>query len=87
IENITVIKDASSTYGTKGANGAIIITTIHAKDLATKIDFAAYTGINSAPENLPVMKSGDYRNFLSDVLKSRGWTDAQIQAQPYMNDN
>ena len=27
IDNITVIKDGSSTYGTKGANGVIIITT------------------------------------------------------------
>lgn len=87
IENITVIKDATSTYGTKGANGAIIITTTHANQLATHIDFAAYGGVNIAPQNLPVMQSGNFRTYLSDVLKSRGWTDAQIQAQPYMNDD
>lgn len=87
IENITIIKDGSSTYGTKGANGVIIITTNHAKELATRIDFAAFAGVNYAPTDLPVMKSADYRVYLSDVLKTRGWTDAQIQAQPYMNDN
>ena len=87
IENITVIKDAVSTYGTKGANGVIIITTSHAKQLATRIDAAVYGGVNFSPENLPVMKSSDYRIYLSDILKSKGLTDDQIQAQPYMNDN
>lgn len=87
IENITVVKDAVSTYGTKAANGVILITTSHAKQLATKIDAAVYAGINFTPQKLPVMMSSDYRVYLSDVLKSRGWTDEKIQAQPYMNDN
>ena len=87
IENITVIKDAVSTYGTKAGNGVIIITTSHAKLLATKIDAAVYGGANFVPDNLPVMQSADYRIYLSDILKSRGWTDNQIQAQPYMTDD
>ncbi len=87
IENITVLKDAVSTYGTKAANGVILITTTHAKQLATRIDAAVYGGVNFRPTNLPVMKSADYRVYLSDVLKSKGLTDAQIQQQPFMNDN
>jgi TonB-linked SusC/RagA family outer membrane protein len=87
IENITVIKDAVSTYGTKAANGVILITTSHAKQLATRIDAAVYGGGNFRPAKLPVMEASDYRVYLSDILKSRGWTDDKIQAQPYMNDN
>lgn len=87
IENITVIKDAASLYGTKGANGVILITTSHAKQLATKIDFGVFTGFNFAPKELPVMNSADYRTYLSDVLKTRGMSDNAIQAQPYMDDN
>lgn len=87
IENITVIKDAVSTYGTKAANGVILITTNHAKQLATKIDAAVYGGVNFVPDNLPVMNSADYRTYLSDVLHSRGWSVDKIQAQPYMNDS
>ncbi|WP_187263091.1 SusC/RagA family TonB-linked outer membrane protein [Pontibacter beigongshangensis] len=87
IDNITVIKDGASLYGTKGANGVILITTAHAKELATKIDFAAYGGVNVAPKNLPVMNSSSYRLYLSDVLRTGGMTDAQLQAQPYMNDD
>lgn len=87
IDNITVLKDASSLYGTKGANGAIIVTTIRAKELGTKIDFAAYGGMNFMPKNLPVMKAGDYREYLSEILKTKGMSDAEIQSQPYMNDD
>lgn len=47
IDNITVIKDGLSTYGTKGANGVIVITTARAKELATRIDAAVYGGVNA----------------------------------------
>ncbi|WP_462250817.1 SusC/RagA family TonB-linked outer membrane protein [Ferruginibacter sp.] len=87
IDNLTVLKDASSIYGTKGANGAIIITTIRAKELGTKIDFAAYGGYNAVPQNLPVMNAANYRTYLSEILKTKGMSDAEIQSQPYMNDD
>lgn len=87
IDNITVIKDGASIYGTKGANGVILITTGKAEDVATKIDFAAYVGFNSAVKKLPVMKAADYRTYLSDVLKSGGMTDDEISVLPYMNDD
>ena len=87
IENITIIKDGTSTYGTKGANGVINITTIHAKQQATKIDFGVFGGINIAPKNLPLMQSADYRVYATDLLRSKGMSDAEIQAQPFMNDN
>jgi TonB-linked SusC/RagA family outer membrane protein len=87
IDNISVLKDASSLYGSKGGNGAIIITTIRAKELGTKIDFAAYGGYNAVPKNLPVLNAGDYRTYLSELLKTKGMTDADIQKQPYMNDD
>lgn len=87
IDNITVIKDASSTYGTKGANGVIMITTTRAKELATRIDFAVYGGVNFAPKNLPVLNASDYRTYLSEVLGTSGLTGGQIQDYPYMNDD
>jgi TonB-linked SusC/RagA family outer membrane protein len=87
IDNITVVKDASSSFGSKGANGAIFITTSHAQELATRIDFAVSSGINFSPASLPVMKAPDYRIYLSDILKSAGYSDGDIQSQPYMNDD
>lgn len=53
---MTVLKDAASIYGTKGTNGAIIITTSRAKQQATHIDFGAYTTYNQQPSSLPVIE-------------------------------
>lgn len=87
IDNITVIKDGGSTYGTKGANGVILISTIRAKQEATRIDFAAYGGVNFKVDNIPVMGVGEYRIYLSDLLQDRGWMPQTIAAQPYMVDD
>ena len=87
IDNITVLKDATSMYGTKGANGAIIITTARSRSQATQISFAAYTGFNAAPKNLPVMDAANYRIYLSEMLQSKGMTASQIAALPYMSDD
>jgi TonB-linked SusC/RagA family outer membrane protein len=86
IDNFTVIKDGTSTYGTRGANGVILITTGRAKELATRIDVAAYGGFNNTVSALPVMQAGEYRTYLSDLLKTGGFTDQQIRDMPYMND-
>ncbi len=89
ITNITVLKDASAAalYGTKAANGVILITTSRAKELGTKIDFAMYGGVNMAPKDLPVMNANSYRSYLSDILSSSGYSNSQIESLPYMNDN
>lgn len=88
INNITVLKDGASIYGTRGANGVILITTGRAKDVATRLDFSAYGGYNSTTKSLPVMGADNYRIFLADLLRTRpGFTDAMIKAEPYMNDN
>ncbi|MGL1885015.1 MAG: TonB-dependent receptor [Reichenbachiella sp.] len=52
IESITVLKDASSTaiYGTRGANGVILIVTKTGKrGSAPQIQFSARTGVNVTP--------------------------------------
>lgn len=87
IDNITVLKDGSSIYGTKGANGVIIITTARARELGTRIDFAVTGGVNFKPSTLPMLKAADYRIYLSEMLKSKGLTEPQIQVLPYMNDD
>lgn len=89
IENVTVIKDASGAaiYGTRAANGVVLITTNHAKELATKIDFAVYGGLNMAPKYLPVMNAADYRLYLSDILKSQGLSSAAVSGMSFMNDD
>lgn len=87
IENITVLKDNATLYGTKGANGVIIINTTRPVDLSTKIDFTMYGSYNEQPKQLPVMGSDAYRTHLSQLEASRGLSQDQIANLPFMNDN
>jgi len=59
IESMEVLKDASSTaiYGTKGANGVIIITTKRGKAGKTKVSFNAFVSSNE-PTNVPKVMFG-----------------------------
>lgn len=85
IDNITVIKDGGSTYGSRGANGVILITTSRAQGEATKFDFAAYSGFNSKPQNIPLLDAEQYRLYLSELLTSKpGTSIADIQQMPFM---
>jgi TonB-linked SusC/RagA family outer membrane protein len=87
VETITVLKDATSIYGSKGANGVILIETARSREQATKIDFHAYGGLNLAPNTqYAMMNAWDYRSYLTEMLPSSGLTPAQIQELPYIND-
>ncbi|HSF55565.1 MAG TPA: SusC/RagA family TonB-linked outer membrane protein, partial [Algoriphagus sp.] len=52
IESITILKDASSTaiYGSRGANGVIMITTKKGSYGQTNITFSAMAGVQKVPE-------------------------------------
>ncbi|MGQ7945617.1 SusC/RagA family TonB-linked outer membrane protein [Flavobacterium sp. WC2509] len=87
IEDITIMKDGTSLYGTKGANGVINITTTRASELSTKIDFTMYGGVNQTPNELPLLDAGEYRTHLSQLEATRGLSQGDIANLPYMNDN
>lgn len=87
VDHISVIKDGTAEYGTRGANGVIIITTARAKKQATAIDFSAYTSYNERPEGLHLMDASSYRTYLNEILLGRGHSPASIAAMPFMNDD
>ncbi|WP_437922067.1 SusC/RagA family TonB-linked outer membrane protein [Sphingobacterium sp. LRF_L2] len=62
IETIDVLKDASSTaiYGSRGANGVIIVTTKSGKAGKTNISFNAFTGVKRLADKLTVLQPYDY---------------------------
>jgi len=51
IEDISVLKDASSTslYGSRAANGVVLITTKKGKGAGMNVSFNVYTGIQNVP--------------------------------------
>lgn len=71
IATFTVLKDASSTalYGSRAANGVILITTKRAKSGDSKIDFNSYYGLQKIPgELLPeLMNAREFAQFQKEI--------------------
>lgn len=74
IENITILKDASSTavFGVRGANGVIIVTTKRGKEGKAKINASFSYGIQ-APTRMPeFVNSYDYATYLNEAYTNDG---------------
>jgi TonB-linked SusC/RagA family outer membrane protein len=69
VESMEILKDASATaiYGSRGANGVILITTKLGKLGKPVIDFSAYVGIQELARKLPVMDAVSYANYQNEV--------------------
>ena len=65
IESIEVLKDASATaiYGSRGANGVVLITTRSGKEGRPRVNFSAYGGVSTVSKTVPVLNGKDYLNY------------------------
>lgn len=62
IETITVLKDASaaSLYGSRAANGVVVITTKNGKAGKASVSFNAQFGFSAVPKAYDMMSSGEF---------------------------
>ena len=69
IESIEVLKDASATaiYGSRAANGVVMITTKRGKKGDARISYNGTYGIQSLPKKLPMMNLRQYADYNSQV--------------------
>lgn len=77
IESIDVLKDASATaiYGSRGANGVVLVTTKKGKAGASKVEFSTSVGFSSIARALPVLSAADFRTQVvanSGILEDFG---------------
>ena len=70
IASIEILKDASAAaiYGSRGANGVVIITTKKGQSGKVKIDYDAYYGIQEVTKTLDVMTPEEYQMVLNELL-------------------
>lgn len=87
IESVTVIKDGTSVYGSKGGNGVIVIKTKRGKDMATKIVFNAFGGMTEKTKSLPMMDGDQLRIYTTDILGSASFNSEQIDQMPFLDDD
>jgi TonB-dependent starch-binding outer membrane protein SusC len=69
IESIVVLKDGSSTaiYGTRGANGVILITSRKGKKGTALINYHVYTTAEMVAKNEPAMNSKEWRALRAEI--------------------
>jgi TonB-linked SusC/RagA family outer membrane protein len=85
IDNITILKDASSIYGGKGGNGVILINTLKSVDATTRLEAHVHTGMSFIPKQFPVLDADRYRSYLGDLLTTKGLSSDQIHSLPYFD--
>lgn len=69
IESVQVLKDASSTaiYGSRGANGVILITTKQGKMGAPRINYTFRMDVTTTPKPLDVLSTADFLNYVDEL--------------------
>ncbi len=74
IESIEILKDADATsiYGSRGANGVILITTKKGKAGKTKFDLHIQQGINKVTRYWDMMNTQQYLQMRKEALKNDG---------------
>jgi len=74
IESIEVLKDASATaiYGSRGANGVILITTKKGKSGKTSIQAYVNTSVSEITERYDILDALGYANYQNEALAVNG---------------
>jgi TonB-linked SusC/RagA family outer membrane protein len=76
IESISVLKDADATaiYGSRGANGVILITTKKARPGKTQVNISVFTGYSQQSKKLDLMSTSQYLAMRREAFKNDGIT-------------
>lgn len=68
IESFTVLKDASAAaiYGSRAANGVIVITTKKGAKGGVKVNFSSQVGVNTVANTVDVLSADQYRALVNE---------------------
>ncbi|WP_431212988.1 TonB-dependent receptor plug domain-containing protein [Puia sp. P3] len=83
IESISILKDAASAsiYGTRAANGVVVVTTKKGTAGKSRINVNAYAGISSTTKMLPVLNGKQYQDYANELnAPVVAVTDSMVQA-------
>jgi TonB-linked SusC/RagA family outer membrane protein len=82
IERIDVLKDADATaiYGSRGANGVILITTKKGKSGKTAVDANVYSGISFVNNKVDLLNTAEYLELRREAFKNDGTIPTEANA-------
>ncbi len=72
IESMEVLKDASATaiYGSRGANGVIIITTKRGKSGSAQVSYNSYFGVQQASRTIDMMDGAQWVDMVREAYRN-----------------
>jgi TonB-dependent starch-binding outer membrane protein SusC len=73
IETIEVLKDASAAavYGSRAANGVVLITTKSGKSGPTKISYEGYYGVQKVNKLISMMNATEFAQLENEIFKNK----------------
>lgn len=86
IQNIEILKDASAVaiYGSRGANGVIMITTKRGTDGKAQVNYNGYIGGQTLRKKIDLIDASEFAILQNEVAANDGqplpWTDGQINS-------
>ncbi|WP_158826863.1 SusC/RagA family TonB-linked outer membrane protein [Mucilaginibacter lacusdianchii] len=82
IDNISVLKDASSTaiYGIRASNGVIIVTTKRGRKGKTTINYNGYVGLQKVTNQVKMADATEYATAINELTTTNG--SAAVFANP-----
>ena len=82
IQSMEVLKDASSTavYGSRGANGVILVTTKGGEQGRARVSFDTKVGISEVRKNYNLLNPYEYALALNDIRGTGTISDADVEA-------
>lgn len=84
IASIEVLKDASAAaiYGSRAANGVVLVTTKHGKQGRTKVDVNYYTGVQQTIKRLDVLNGQESQDLINEQRVNVGLAPRYVAASP-----
>lgn len=81
VENISVLKDASASaiYGSRGANGIILIQTKKGKKGKPRVSYKGQFNLSQPQKRIDMMKGEEYIRLKQDIARLKdGWSGDQL---------
>ena len=88
IQSIEILKDASATaiYGSRGANGVVVITTKRGSAGDSKIGFNSYTGFQNVTNIIDMHDSNEFLQLMNDAARQDNRDLGTSYSDTYVSD-
>ncbi|MGM0532709.1 MAG: SusC/RagA family TonB-linked outer membrane protein, partial [Bacteroidota bacterium] len=89
IESVEILKDASATaiYGSRGANGVVLVTTKSGKEGKPKFEVGSYAGAQVITERLDMANAHEFAVLRKEAYENAGISVPKVEMLDYVIDN